>query len=355
MNKILKVAIVGYGKMGKIREASIKSHPALDLVVICENNLQNDSLGVPICQDYKSVLNHNPDIVFVCTPNKYLPDIVCYFLNNRIHVFCEKPPGRNIEDVKMMLRTEKANPGIKLKFGFNHRYHQAVIDAKSIIDQGRLGKILWMRGIYGKAGGNKYEKGWRNKREISGGGILIDQGIHMVDLFRLFCGEFNEAKSFVKQLYWPVEVEDNVFALLKNKEGQIAMLHSSATQWKHYFLLDIYLEKGYVTITGILSSTRTYGMETLKIARCIYDEEGYPLPNPDETINYYEDDLSWKMELDEFIDNIFNDIPTQVGTCLDAYKTMQLVENIYAADEQWKRSDISQRRENIYEKNGLIE
>lgn len=355
MNKILRAAIVGYGKMGKIRADCIRKHPNIELVAVSEISSLGKSLNVPVCSDYRELLEFNPDMVFACTPNKYLPDIVCYFLGRKVHVFCEKPPGRNIEDVKMMLRTEKANPGVKLKFGFNHRYHQAVLDAKSIIDQGRLGKILWMRGIYGKAGGNKYEKGWRNNREISGGGILIDQGIHMVDLFRLFCGEFNEVKSFVTRLYWPVEVEDNVFALLKNKDGQIAMLHSSATQWKHYFLLDIYLEKGYVTITGILSSTRTYGMETLKIARCIYDEEGYPLPNPDETINYYEDDHSWKMELDEFIDNIFNDIPIQVGTCLEAYKTMQLVEKIYAEDEQWKRSEISQRRVIIYEKNGLIE
>ena len=336
MNKKLKVAIAGYGKMGKIRAACVEAHPDLELVAICEINHKDSTTSIPVCQDYKVLMEYSPDIVFACTPNKYLPEIVSYFLNNQVNVFCEKPPGRNRKDVEMMLLAEQKNSAVRLKFGFNHRYHQAVLDAKSIIDQGRLGKILWLRGIYGKAGGNHFENGWRNKREWSGGGVLIDQGIHMVDLFRLFCGEFNEVKSFVNQSYWQMEVEDNVFALLRNKKGQIAMLHSSATQWKHKFLLDIYLEKGYITIAGILSSTRTYGTETLKIARCVYDEEGYPLPNPDETINYYEDDRSWKMEIDEFVNSITNKVPVQVGTCLEAYKTMLLIEEIYAADKQLK-------------------
>ena len=336
MNKKLKVAVTGYGKMGKIRVACTEEHPDLELVAICEINPQENMPKVPICHDYKQLLEYSPNIVFACTPNKYLPEIVCYFLNNQINVFCEKPPGRNIKDVEMMLKAEEVNRGVKLKFGFNHRYHQAIGDAKAIIEQKRLGKILWMRGIYGKAGGNKFEKEWRNKKEISGGGILIDQGIHMVDLFRYFCGEFSEIKSFVNRSYWPVEVEDDVFALLRNKEGQIAMLHSSATQWKHKFLLDIYLEKGYLIISGILSSSKTYGVEKLEIARCLYDEEGYPLPNPDEIVNYYEDDNSWKLEIDEFVYSIHNDLPIQVGSCIEAYKTMQLIEKIYAADRHSK-------------------
>lgn len=344
MNKKLKVAIAGYGKMGKIRAACVEAHPDLKLVAICDINHKDSTTCIPVCQDYKLLMEYRPDIVFACTPNKYLPEIVSYFLNNQVNVFCEKPPGRSRKDVELMLMSEKNNPAVKLKFGFNHRYHQAVLDAKSIIDQGRLGKMLWLRGIYGKAGGNGYEKTWRNNKEVAGGGILIDQGIHMVDLFRLFCGEFDEVKSFVNRSFWPVEVEDNVFALLRNEEGQTAMLHSSATQWNHKFLLDIYLEKGYINISGILSSTMTYGKETLKIARCIYDEEGYPLPNPEETLNYYEDDNSWKMEIDEFVDRIINKTPIQTGTCLEAYKTMQLIEKIYAADKQYNGREAS--REN---------
>lgn len=334
--KRLRVAVAGYGKIGRIRAACVKGFRNLELVAVCDVAPRDIPEGVPFVRDYRRLLSYSPDIVFACAPNKYLPGIVSFFLSERVNVFCEKPPGRHRRDVEEMMEAERKSPGIKLKFGFNHRYHQPVLDAKSIIDQGRLGKVLWMRGIYGKAGGNRYEKGWRNNKEISGGGILIDQGIHMVDLFRLFCGEFDEIKSFISRLYWPVEVEDNVFALMRNSGGQIAMLHSSATQWKHKFNLDIYMEKGYMTISGILSSTGTYGAETLRIARCVYDPEGYPLPNPEETINYYEDDNSWKMEMAEFVSCVETGSPVKVGTCADAHKTMLLIEKIYDADEMWK-------------------
>jgi len=340
MTDKLKVAIVGYGKMGKIRAGCIKNHPDMELIAICEINPKIDFKGIPTVRNYKELLRFKPDVIFACTPNKYLADIVCYFLNHKIHVFCEKPPGRCKEDVEEMLKVEKKNSGVKLKFGFNHRYHQAVLEAKSIIEKGRMGKIMWMRGIYGKGGGNKYDQSWRNKRDISGGGILIDQGIHMVDLFRFFCGEFEEVKSFIHQSYWLVEVEDNVFALLRNKRGQIAMLHSSATQWRYDFLLDIYLERGYITMSGILSSTRNYAPEALKIARCVYDSEGYPLPNPEETIAYYDEDTSWMIELEEFVNSILENRPIQIGSCWDAYKTMLLIEKIYLSDKTWKWTNI---------------
>ncbi len=330
-----KVGIIGYGKMGRIRTACIKQRADMAIVAVCDTVSQDDCPeGIPFFKDYKKVLSCKPDAVMVCAINKYLPDIVCYFLNHGIHVFCEKPPGRNKEDVRLMLEAQRRNPGIKLKFGFNHRYHQAVLDAKAIADKGRFGKILWMRGVYGKGGGPRYDHNWRNQKDLSGGGILIDQGIHMVDLFRLFCGDFDEVKSFIGQSYWPGQVEDNAFVMLRNQKSQVAMLHSSATQWRYQFLLEIFFEKGYVIISGILSSTKNYGTETLKIARCIYDEEGYPLPNPEESITHYDEDHSWAMELEEFVECIRNNTPIQVGSCEEAYKTMILIENIYAADDQ---------------------
>ena len=353
MTDKLKAAIVGYGKMGKIRAECIKNHPNTELIAICEINPENRVTEIAVCTNYKELLKFKPDVIFACTPNRYLPDIVCYFLNCGLHVFCEKPPGRSKEDVERMLKAEKNNPGTKLKFGFNHRYHKAVFEAKSIINKGRIGKIMWMRGIYGKGGENRYDQSWRNKKSLSGGGILIDQGIHMVDLFRFFCGEFDEVKSFITRSYWPVEVEDNVFALLRNKQGQVAMLHSSATQWRYNFLLDIYLEKGYITISGILSSTRNYAPETLKVARCTYDIEGYPLPNPEETIAYYDEDTSWMSELEEFVNCILEDMPIQVGSCLEAYKTILLIEKIYSADKTWRWPEP--KKENLYhEKSSFV-
>ena len=274
--------------------------------------------------------------MFLCArlTNSY-PILFVIFLIKVFHVFCEKPPGTCVGDVQRMIEAEKNNPKTKLKFGFNHRYHQAVLDANNIVQKGRLGKVMWLRGVYGKGGGIKYDQNWRNDKGLSGGGILIDQGIHMVDLFRLFCGDFDEVKSFIGQSYWSVAVEDNAFILLRNNQGQVGMLHSSATQWQYTFLLDIYMEKGYISVSGILSSSKNYGTETLKIAQCMYDEQGYPLPNPEETETFYDEDHSWDLELEEFVGCIKEDKPIQVGSCQEALKTMALIEKIYNSDAQW--------------------
>ncbi len=319
--------------MGKIRAACVKQFAQLRLVAITDPQYKTTVDGLPVVEDYRGLMDHAPDIVFICVPNKFVPDIVCFFLRRGVHVFCEKPPGRSKEDVRLMQEAQKASPGVQLKFGFNHRYHQAVLDAKTIVDKERLGKVLWLRGVYGKGGGGAYDKNWRNQKDISGGGILIDQGIHMVDLFRLFCGEFEEVKSFIGEHYWPAGVEDNAFVMMRNSRRQVGMMHSSATQWKYMFLLDIYLERGYITISGILSSTMHYGVETLKIARCVYDPNGYPLPNPEERINYYDEDRSWILELEEFISCIEHGTPIQVGSAQEAYQIMRLIEKIYAADD----------------------
>ena len=333
----LKAAVIGYGKVGRIRQACIENHPCLELIALCDiSSAQTDAEGCQFYQDWRQVLAIRPDLVFICTTNEYTPKVAVAALELGIHAFCEKPPGRTAEDVQQMIAAERRHPGVKLKFGFNHRYHRAVMDAQAIVKKKRLGKVLWMRGIYGKAGGPQYDRNWRNDPKRSGGGILIDQGIHMLDLLHLFVGRFDEVKSFVGRLYWKVPVEDNAIAILRNSKGQIAMIHSSATHWRHTFVLDIYLERGYLSIDGILSSTRTYGRESLRVAHCLYDDEGYPLPNPSETITYYNDDQSWALEVDEFVQCILEDRPVVVGSSADALAVMELVRRIYAQDDKWQ-------------------
>ena len=331
----LKAGIIGYGKVGKMRHECVKSHPYLELMGICDTDTKAfQDTGVSYYSDYKKLLDELPDMVFVCTYNCYIPEITIEAVSRGIHVFSEKPPGKTLKDVEAIRDTAKRNPDIKVKFGFNHRYHEGIIEAKAIVNSERLGKVLWMRGIYGKAGGQAYDNNWRNNKDLSGGGILIDQGIHMLDLFRHFCGEYDEIKSFVGSSYWQVDVEDNVFAILRNsKTGQTAMIHSSATQWRHKFLLEVYMEKGYLEIDGILSSTQTYGRETLKTARCIFDENGYPLPNPQETVTHYINDNSWINEVNDFVNCILDDKLASNGNIDDAVKTMDLVQRIYADDK----------------------
>jgi len=335
----LRAAVIGYGRVGRVRRACIERHPALELAAVCDADAAQTAevTGCSGYSDWREVIAARPDLVFVCTTNELIPVIAAEALSHGIHTFCEKPPGRNVDDVRRIIAAESGQPGVKLKFGFNHRYHQSVMDALGLVERGRLGKILWLRGIYGKAGGPQFDKNWRNDPERSGGGILIDQGIHMLDLFHLFGGRFQEVKSLIGRSFWKVPVEDNVFALLRNDAGQMAMIHSSATQWRHTFVFDIYLERGYLSLNGILSSTQSYGRETLKIARCQYNAEGYPLPNPLESVTYYDDDRSWELEVDEFVQCILENRPVGTGNSKDALAAMELVEAIYSGDSHWPR------------------
>ena len=143
---------------------------------------------------------------------------------------------KEVLDIKKAFDQTK---NIKLKFGFNHRCHYSVIEAKRIMNSRQMGKLMWARGFYGKSGGINFEKEWRSSSNVAGGGILLDQGIHMVDLMRLFGGEYVQVHSFVSNSRWGYNVEDNVYALMRTSEGIVAILNSSATQWRHLFHLDI--------------------------------------------------------------------------------------------------------------------
>lgn len=335
MDKI-RVGIVGYGRVGKKRAEILEKHPHYSLEGICDvEKPKEHTLNCSFYKNHSSLLEENIDAVFICTPNKFTPIIAVDALNKKKHVFCEKPPGRTVEDVKKIIKAEKKNPELKVKFGFNHRYHNSIMEAKSIADSGRLGKILWIRGIYGKSGGINFKKNWRSNKNIAGGGILLDQGIHMLDLFRFFCGDFEDVKSFVTNNYWDIDLEDNVFAILRNNKNQTAMIHSSSTQWKHMFRLEIFMENGYTIITGILSSTMSYGQENLIVGRRQFEDESFSDGNPREEVIYFGEDNSWRLEIDEFANCIINDKPIKNGTSYDALKAMELVHKIYNADDKW--------------------
>ena len=189
-----------------------------------------------------------------------------------------------------------------------------------------------MRGIYGKSGVVPFAGNWRSMKKYSGGGILLDQGIHMLDMFRYFCGDFEEVNSFVSNNYWGYDVEDNVYAIMRDKNGRVAVIHSSATQWQHSFRLEITFETGFLELSGILSGSKSYGQEKLLIVPKRDDFTTGSLSG--KTIQYLED-TSWKDEIDEFADLIINDKPVDQGNSYDALKVMELIYKIYDADKNW--------------------
>ena len=327
----LKVGIVGLGKVGMVRSRCVQEHPNLALQAVCDVDPEraNAFPGLRFYTDFRQLVEDELDIVFVCAHNNIAPEVVIQALNSGKHVFCEKPPGRCVEDVERIIEAERANPGPKLKFGFNHRYHYAIMEAKSMVDSGRFGEILWLRGLYGKCGGIQFENSWRNDANIAGGGILLDQGIHMLDLFRYFCGEFAEVQSVVTTSFWDIPVEDNAFAILRNQRNQVAMLHSSATQWKHRFALEICLQGGYINVNGFLTSTRSYGDESLTFARRQFEDESFAFGRPREETIFFDRDDSWALEIADFVTAIREGKPVQSGNSADALKVMQLIEQIY--------------------------
>lgn len=330
----MKVLIIGYGYMGEIRRRVVDVLPELELAGICDPHLtaKETGLACPHFQDYRSAIDDTcPQIVFVCSPNRFSPDICVYALEKEAHVFCEKPPGRNLADIVHIMEAEKAHPGFKVMYGFNHRHHPAILEAKAIVDAGRMGRIMWLRGLYGKSGGTgrDFEKSWRNDPAISGGGILLDQGIHMLDLFRFFCGDFQEVEGMLTTNYWSIPVEDNAFVLLRNAQGQMAQLHSSATLWKHTFRLEMGLEGGYLTAQGLLSKSGSYGREMLIIGRNPTRDEGAAVGNPREEIVYFDSDLSWELQVKELIHCIREDLPVEDSSTLDAFRVMEIIDKVY--------------------------
>ncbi|MCX7966167.1 MAG: Gfo/Idh/MocA family oxidoreductase [Syntrophorhabdaceae bacterium] len=331
----LKVGIAGYGVVGKRRRAFIDLNPYLKTVAVSDIAFSRDGVlpdGILFFNDYRKLVEEELDVLFVCLPNYLAAEATIAGLERGFHVFCEKPPGRDVNDIKNVIQVEKRHPKLKLKYGFNHRYHDSVKEALKIIQSGEMGSIINMRGVYGKSKIIPFSGGWRAERRYAGGGILLDQGIHLVDLMRLFCGDFVEVKSFVRNTYWHHDVEDNAYALMVDRHGRIAMLHSSATQWQHRFVLEITLTEGYLELRGILSGSKSYGEEQLILGRRDESDVG---TLKQETIKYLEDN-SWKEEIDEFAEAIINNRDITYGSSADALETMKLVYKIYWADPIWR-------------------
>ncbi|MGA1870263.1 MAG: Gfo/Idh/MocA family protein [bacterium] len=333
----LNIGIAGYGVVGKRRRQFIDAHPHMRTVAVCDQYFKESGTmedGVRFFPTYTQLLNEPLDALFVSLPNYLAAEVTIAGLERGMHVFCEKPPGRNVSDIEQVMEAEKKHPGLILKYGFNHRYHDSVQEALRIIKSGEYGEIVNLRGVYGKSKIIPFSGGWRAERCYSGGGILLDQGIHMVDLMLLFCGEFVEIKSFISNHYWKHDVEDNAYVLMRDAKGRVAMLHSSATQWQHQFSLNISLTEGWLELQGILTGSKSYGEEKLFFGRRSESDVG---TLQQKSIKYLEDN-SWRDEIFEFGDAIIHGGPLLFGTSAEALTAMKLVYTIYRSDPEWSKA-----------------
>jgi len=334
----IKVGIAGFGIVGKRRKVCVESNPSAEVVAVCDRKFLKKNSNKTECAhffNWQELLDQKLDAIFVCLTNDLNAEVTIAALKKGIHVFCEKPPGRNLHEVASVMDAEKKSSGCLLMYGFNHRYHSSVLDALKIVQSGDLGRIIHLRGVYGKSKLITFDQtDWRTKRNIAGGGVLLDQGIHMIDLIRLFVGEIVDVMSIVDNSHWGFDVEDNAYALMRSKEGAVALLHSTATQWRHRFHLDINLAKGSLILGGLLTGTKSYGDETLTVIRVDHD---FDRGAPKEQTYRYEEDNSWELEVATFLKCIKNNKKPEHGSSLDAFRTMELVQKIYYNDPRWRK------------------
>ena len=324
---MITFGIIGYGKMGAIRHKAIADSRLGNVKYISDKFLKDD-IDLPNINNDDIINNNEVDSIIICTPNYLNKELTIKALNAGKHVFCEKPPCFTHGDMMEIIEAERKS-GRKLMYGFNHRHHDSVIRMKEIVDSGNFGRILWMRGRYGKSVTPDYYNEWRAKKELAGGGILIDQGIHMLDLFLHLGSDFDDVKAEVSNLYWNLDVEDNAFVILKDSQtGLVANLHSTMTQWRHLFSLEVFMEKGYMVLNGLNTTSMSYGDEILSIAK---NRTAAPAATwEDEVKTHFHGDNSWKYEIDHFIDAIINNKTVDIGNSTDALKLMKIMDRIYS-------------------------
>lgn len=324
--------IFGYGYMGKVRYQALRRQSDVQIIHVIDPALspQATGLGDALLDSSKPVAWEQYDVVFICTPNNVTADLCVEALRRCGRVFCEKPPGRNWEDFCRIADAAAAIPNHILVFGFNHRLHPSVQAAKALMGKGGLQEVLYLKGTYGKSGGLRYRESWRANPEVAGGGILLDQGIHLLDLFQVFLGPLAVVDAVLNDSFWGCGVEDNAFVLLRSEQGRPAFLHSSATLWKHTFQLEIGCREGYLVASGLLSKTGSYGREQLVIGRRQFEDETCALGNPREEIIHFDRDESWDKEVEEFLAAVREGRPATHGTLEEARQVMRIVRDVYA-------------------------
>jgi predicted dehydrogenase len=318
------VAIVGCGLIGRKRAAALSSARLVACADIATDRAAALAVAAPGCQpfsDWREAVSH-PDvsIVIVSTLHDSLAEITWAAVRSGRHVLVEKPAARCAAELSG-LQEFAAKHDILVRVGFNHRRHRAFRDARELVDAGELGPLMFIRARYGHGGRPGYDREWRANPAISGGGELIDQGPHIIDLARWFLGDFPNVDGFAATFFWDMPVDDNAFLLLRTDNGSTAFLHASCTEWKNIFSFEIYGRYGKIEVNGLGGS---YGVERMSFYRML------PQMGPPETLirEYPMADDSWEVEFSDFLEDIRLARPPDAGLA-DAEAVLRVIENIY--------------------------
>ncbi len=320
----MNIAIIGCGLIGQKRASALAGSSLVACADLSEDRAEMLARQFSNCRalsDWKRVLERKDvDVVIVATPHDALAEITAAALSAGKHVLVEKPGARHAGELDPVLEAAGRSRSL-VRVGFNHRYHRAMRKAREIVTRGELGELMFLRARYGHGGRIGYDKEWRAKPGISGGGELIDQGVHLIDLARWFLGGFVDVQGFAHTYFWKMPVDDNAFLMLKTSKQQVAFLHASCTEWKNVFSLEVYGRNGKLHIEGLGGS---YGVERLAYYKML------PQMGPPETTiwEYPMADDSWEAEFAEFLQDI--KLGRQPSANLaDAHAALTIVEKVY--------------------------
>jgi len=325
----LNFAVIGCGLIGRKRTNALANVPGATLLHACDldaTRAADLAKLVPGCAattDFKTVLaDARIGAVIVATLNASLAPIALAAVRAGKHVLVEKPGALNAAQLRT-IRDAAQKSGARVRFGYNHRYHPALLKARALVDSGALGPLMFLRARYGHGGRKGYDREWRADPKLSGGGELIDQGVHLIDLAGWFLGDFANIEGHASTLFWDMKVDDNAFLSLRTAAGQTAWLHASCTEWKNMFSLELYGRDAKLSIDGLGGS---YGPEKLTFYKML------PQMGPPETsvFEFPGADDSWAVETRAFLDDIREKREPSPGL-REAIRTLEIVETIYRA------------------------
>jgi predicted dehydrogenase len=317
-------AIIGCGLVGRKRAAALTNARLLHACDLDGARAAGLAKTVPGCQagtDAGAVLRDPAvDAVVVATLNAALAPLSLAAVRAGKHVLVEKPGALNSAQLRDV-QAAAAQSGARVRLGYNHRFHPGLQKARELTDAGAVGPLMFLRGRYGHGGRKGYDREWRADPRLSGGGELIDQGVHLIDLAGWFLGEFAVVDGHCATYFWDMPVDDNAFLSLRTAAGQTAWIHVSCTEWKNMFSLEIYGRDGKIAIDGLGGS---YGPERLVFYKML------PQMGPPETTvwDFPPGDVSWTIETDAFIDDIRLGREPSPGL-REGIRTLEVVEQIY--------------------------
>lgn len=324
----LRVGIVGCGLIGSRRAVTaVASGDRVTLVAdIAPDRAEALAVahGARVAADWDELVRSpDVDVVIVATVNTALAEITSAALAAGKHVLCEKPFGTSVAEAAGLLDAARS-AGTTVKVGFTLRHHGAIRRAHDLVEAGEIGTAVGLRAAYGHGGRPGYADEWRADPALAGGGELLDQGVHLLDLARWFLGDFAEVAGAVGTWSWPVEpLEDNGFALLRTEDGHVASLHTSWTQWRNLFRLELLGTDGLATVEGLGGS---YGSERIVHARRRL--EGGAPEEREWTVS--EPEAAWAAEWAEFAAAI-REGRQPLGSARDGYEAARLVDAVYAS------------------------